>query len=89
MKEVRINGARMKDRGTAHTYLQLKLGLPDYYGRNLDALWDCLSTDFTPRRITIFNSATIIAQLGSYGEALLGVFQEAAAENSYLQLIVD
>ena len=31
------------ERGAAHDYLAKKLALPEYYGRNLDALYDCLS----------------------------------------------
>ena len=37
MKIVVIDGRKMTDRETAHTYLKRKLDLPEYYGRNLDA----------------------------------------------------
>ena len=47
MKEIELNGAKMVDKETTHEYLKEKLSLPDYYGANLDALWDCLSTELS------------------------------------------
>ena len=32
----------LKIRQSGHDYLAEKLNLPDWYGRNLDALYDCL-----------------------------------------------
>ncbi|MDO4493445.1 MAG: barstar family protein [Clostridia bacterium] len=43
MKSFVLDGRRMADREAMHTHLAETLGLPEYYGRNLDALWDCLS----------------------------------------------
>lgn len=31
-----------------HELLREKFGLPDYYGKNLDALWDCLRYMWNP-----------------------------------------
>lgn len=36
-----LDGKLIKKDG--HDYLMQALDLPDYYGRNLDALYDCLS----------------------------------------------
>ena len=55
MIEIKLNGSKMKDRETAHLYIKRKLSLPDYYGKNLDALWDLLSTDTSPKKIIIKN----------------------------------
>ena len=43
MDTIIIDGAAMTTRDAAHSHLALRLGLPDYYGRNLDALYDCLT----------------------------------------------
>ena len=43
MKKIILDGGQLCDRGTAHTYLQEMLELPEYYGKNLDALYDCLT----------------------------------------------
>jgi ribonuclease inhibitor len=86
MRNIRLNGVVMVDKAAAHIYLKRKLALPEHYGNNLDALWDCLSTDFSPKVITIRHPEAIIKNLGSYGEALIGLFLEAAAANEFIQV---
>ncbi|MBP3919135.1 MAG: barstar family protein [Clostridia bacterium] len=44
MKEVLINCEKIRSRKVLHDYLESELSLPDYYGRNLDALHDILAT---------------------------------------------
>lgn len=87
MRAINLNGAKMTDRAATHAYLKRKLALPDYYGENLDALWDCLSTDFSGKTITIHKVETIIDNLGPYGEALIKLFQDAATGNHCLVVI--
>lgn len=89
MREISLDGARMGDRASAHAYLKSALDLPDYYGANLDALWDCLSSDSTPRRIIIFNAKLITASLGDYGESLLALFQELAEANPSILISIE
>lgn len=86
MKEIHLNGAKMTDRAAAHKYLKRKLAFPDYYGENLDALWDCLTTDFSGKKIIIHKPEAIIDNLGSYGEAMMQVFREAEDDNEFIQV---
>ena len=89
MKEIRLNGDKMRDKASTHAYLKEKLALPDYYGENLDALWDCLSSEASLMRITICKSEAIIRQLGSYGESILSVLEQAAEENENIQVYIE
>jgi len=89
MIEIKLNGAKMVDKASTHNYLKEKLGFPDFYGDNLDALWDCLSTDFSSKKIIIFNSKSIILNLGYYGEVLIKLFQKVAIENEAIQVIIE
>ena len=41
---MQLDGNLIKQRG--HDYLAEALNLPDYYGKNLDALYDCLTKTF-------------------------------------------
>lgn len=87
MDIIRLNGNKMTDKAETHAYLKRKLDLPDYYGNNLDALWDCLSTDFSGKMIVLKNPQAIPANLGGYGESLLQLFQEVAEKNHSIHLI--
>lgn len=86
MKSVVLNGNRMTSREAAHAYIGRRLGFPEYYGGNLDALWDMLSTVSYPLHISIINTERLHEQLGEYAESLLSVFMEAGEENENLSL---
>lgn len=86
MKEIRLNGDRMRDKNITHAYLKQELALPEHYGENLDALWDCLTTDFSPKKIIIYNSEAVIKHLGSYGESIINLFQQVEEENEYVKV---
>ena len=43
MKLVQLNLNEMKSEEEVHSYLMEQLELPDFYGRNLDALYDMLT----------------------------------------------
>ena len=45
--EVRLDGRYLEEPDAAHVYLAEKLDLPEYYGGNLDALYDCLTETMT------------------------------------------
>lgn len=80
MKEYVLDCLNVRTRGELHDALALSLELPEYYGRNLDALYDCL-TDMSHCRIRILNSHCLSA-LGDYGDVVLSVFREAAESNA-------
>jgi hypothetical protein len=44
MATVRLDGAVISDWPSFHRECQVKFGFPDFYGRNMDAWIDCLST---------------------------------------------
>lgn len=73
-----LDGAMMNTRENAHSHLQEQLGLPDYYGRNLDALYDCL-TDMKGE-IRLYHTAQMRRSLKAYGEKILRVLKDAQSE---------
>jgi len=43
MNEIILDGEKMVDEITTHKMLKEIFNFPDYYGENLDALWDCIT----------------------------------------------
>ena len=68
-----------------HDYLAEKLPLPNYYGRNLDALYDSLM-EMPLCMISLYNFAALEA-LGDYALSLAEVFEAASTDNLRLMII--
>lgn len=62
-----------------HDYLKKELNLPDYYGNNIDALYDILTEMVC--EITILNSKNL-------DKKILRTFIDASNENDYLKLVL-
>jgi ribonuclease inhibitor len=77
MEFIIIDGRRMTTVDQTHEYLAKTLRLPDYYGRNLDALHDCLTDLGRGVWIILINGDMMDAALGEYAEKLRLVFTEA------------
>ena len=79
-KIILLKTARMCVPEEAHPYLAEMLELPAYYGKNLDALADCLTE--LGRGTTIMLDDTPLLRLypGGWGAKLLSVFEDAAAD---------
>lgn len=91
MKKVQLDGAACRSQEELHDQLKTVLNLPDYYGKNLDALWDCLTGEVTlPVELTWVNFQTSKDALGDYAENLRQLFQEAEEElNGQFQLNIE
>lgn len=86
---IELDGRQMTGRAAAHTYLKEQLGLPEYYGRNLDALYDLLTEHAQPRTLVLRHADALEAQLGDYAGALLETLRDAAEGNHQLTLVVE
>ncbi len=51
MKKVMLNLTNINSKQELHEYLEKELGFPYYYGKNLDALYDCLTDIYEPTAI--------------------------------------
>ncbi len=72
-----LDGRFMTTRENAHEHLVRQLSLPDWYGRNLDALYDLLTAGTGAETITLTH-AEALEELGAYGRRLLQVLRDAA-----------
>ena len=84
-----LDCALMTDRTSAHDYLKQQLGLPEYYGKNLDALYDLMTGFLHDICIAVRNTDVLEDNLGGYGDAMLATMREAAEDNPSLTLEIE
>lgn len=87
MEQIILDGERMLNRRRAHDHLAERLQFPDYYGRNLDGLYDLLTEWREPARLVVRHKGTILSRLGEYGEALCRTLEDAARANPRLEVL--
>ncbi len=71
---MQLDGKLIKQGG--HDYLMQALNLPDYYGKNLDALYDCLCE--IDCEIELINA-------GEVDSEIIETFIDASNENEFLK----
>ena len=81
---IHLDGRRMCSRAEAHAYLQEALSLPDYYGKNLDALYDLLTERGEPTEIILEHFGQMHDGLGRYAKLMAATFSQAAQHNEAL-----
>lgn len=86
--EAILDGSKCTDRKVLHEQLKLSLGLPEYYGNNLDALYDCAST-MKDVHLHLVHWGVLVEQLGHYGELVIRTLMEAADENPGFELVLE
>lgn len=91
-KRVILDFSECKYIGSLHVVIREKLNLPEWYGNNLDALWDALTGLIeTPVEIKIvFHPKTKETEkLKSAVESVVSVFREAEITYHEIHLEVD
>lgn len=87
METIRLDGAQLQNRKEAMELLGQALAFPKWWGRNLDALYDCLTDLGRPVRLEISRREAMEAS--AFGRLLLQVLEDAAAEQFGLELSFD
>lgn len=82
-----LDGSRLTDKKALHAYISDLLQLPDCYGNNLDALYDCLCEIGTNTTVEFINIGIAKKALGDYFNALVAVLNDAAVYNPHLSII--
>ena len=85
--KITIDGNEITTRDELHSFLAEKLSFPDTYGRNLDALFDCLTDIHTETEIEILNRKQLTENLGNYAKALEKVLSQASLDNEYITIV--
>ena len=87
MKIVTIRGIDFSDKNELHDFLASQLEFPEYYGRNLDALYDRLQ-EVTDDIDLVFTHDAIAGILDvPYAYRTLMVLGKACDENPHLHIL--
>jgi len=77
-----LDGTRVQSEKEFHSIISESLDFGSYYGRNLDALWDRLSTDIErPVKIIWLNSELSRMGLGNYFDKIIAVFERVKLQD--------
>lgn len=83
MRTVYLDTREFTDKESSHVYLKDMLDFPDYYGANLDALYDCL-TDLAPTEIYLKH----LEEAGAFYPVIKHVMQSAKKDNHDIRILI-
>ncbi|MBO6132775.1 MAG: barstar family protein [Lachnospiraceae bacterium] len=85
-----LDFTKVHDRDGLHDYLKTTFSFPDYYGRNLDALYEALSDIMEDSCISIYAEGMMEAdhEFSNYLRKAITVFKDAEAENDHIAVVV-
>ena len=84
-----MEGGNIRNREELHDALIRALNLPTWYGRNLDALYDCLTSLKEDTELRVLHPARLEETVGGYARSLLSVLRDAAAENPRFRVTLE
>ncbi len=80
MKKIKIDCKKIYSKEAFHKEIARLMDFDEYYGENLDALWDELTQE-KEFKISLINSKYLILNLDDYGEQILNLFDEIKQES--------
>jgi len=80
MRQITLDFSLFTDRAEVHEYLAEKFSFPDHYGKNLDALYDCLTDPMEETKLYLFPAGK------PFEAGFLKVIRRAAEENPALSV---
>lgn len=86
MKTIILDGEQIQNMSEIHRIFSETLNFPSWYGRNLDALHDCLSEVSEDVSISITNREALIEKLQRRYSKLIKLLIYSAEENEHLHL---
>lgn len=82
MGKIILEGSKFTDNNKTHEILKELFNFPDYYGKNLDALWDCITDWYlNENAIIIWKDFNISKEyLGEDADIMVRIFRRASEE---------
>ncbi len=92
MRKIELDFNVPHTREQVHEYLKDKFDFPDYYGNNLDALYDCLTEITVPTAVGMVFPYTDFDEedhdLIAYYDKIKRVFRDAEEDNGQLAVFI-
>ncbi|QBI03057.1 barstar family protein [Pseudoduganella albidiflava] len=80
--ELELDGQAIRSEADFHAAIMAALPFPHYYGRNLDALWDVLSTDVErPVRMVWRHSAFSREAMGERFDTIVSILRDVERQD--------
>ena len=90
MNVIMLDFTGIKSLWNLHEYLKEVFCLPDYYGHNMDALWDCLHCMFDePTTIILRNISAIPKELKEAVKTMLELFADLEREDQEVTVQIE
>lgn len=86
MNKFHLNCENISTRPELHDKIALEFGFPEWYGKNLDALHDCLLDISTDTLMVVENFNLLEEKLGRYALNFKKVLSDSSAENNFLDI---
>lgn len=88
MKIVELDGSKMDSIQNTHIHLKESMELPEYYGENLDAMYDVMSDIRENTFVFVLNSQQMRASLGDYSARMERVWGDLEHSNKHLSFFM-
>ena len=89
MNEIILDMTGCKSLLELHLIFKETFGFPDFYGKNLDALWDSL-WEYCPEDTIIYVKGTrsLPKEFGEYMEKIYEIFHDVEEEGENIQFVI-
>lgn len=87
METITIDFTGAKNWDEVHERISKPLDFPEWYGKNLDALWDLLTGYIAPCNIIIKGTKKVSSEYLEYVQRICNVFIEAEDEYKEIKII--
>ena len=84
-----LDGEKIYSKDELHKLMESVLDFPEWYGRNLDALYDCLADLTEDVDIQLQNVEAFYRNLGAYADKVLWVLKDAEQTNLNIKLTIN
>ena len=86
---LKVDAKNFVSKSDMHSAMKAVLGEENYFGNNLDALHDCLTSICDPTVLNISNWSFAAKGLGGYANILWRVLCDSSEENPALKIIIE